>query len=1228
MADHTHDPDLERIVARLADGEDLDWDELVRVSPELAPLLSRLADVAEISHRHLREIHTTYGSHSGPLGPLELLGPRGTPRPPYLLGPRGTSDPLTTPGTAAAPVPAPPGTGATRPPSSADVAVEPPPTHWGALEVRERIGQGSFGEVFRAYDPALQRDVALKLQRRPRRADGDADGDADGGADGGAQARMHLEEARRLARVRHPNVLAVHGVETHDGRVGLWTDLLRGATLAEVLQREEPMEEVRLVRIGVQLCSALTAIHDAGVLHGDVKPANVLLEENGQAVLMDFGAGRRLEPSASGAAAPVFGTPIMLAPELLEGGEPTEAGDLYSLGVLLYRVASGRYPVEAPSIWELLAAHERGERIPLHELRPDFSPRLTRAIDRAIAPDPGARFETAAQFESALGIEAFDDPSLFPSPLAETDEELPDGAPRDQGRFLGRERELRAVWELLEEHRCVTLIGTGGAGKTRLALEAVRRLRGRYPGGIRWVDLSVVVEPSELDAEIAEQLSIRPRGQESAREAVLRGLPSTSSLLVLDNAEHVRGGVREFATALLNACPRVDVLLTSREALRIEGESLLAVGPMGLPPLDDESGMREATPAPANPAVAESVRLFLDRANRANPSFRATPATLAAISRIVHHLDGLPLAIELAAARVVSMDVDELATRLTRTMTVLAQSDRARPRHQTMREALSWSWSLLSEAEQTLLRRLSVFRGGATLVAIEHVAADPNTSISAVTHEAQGVSAPASPHEARSTAGPASPHQSPGAPSDDLVPSPESLSPRDETPGVVLSPEFAAIGGEEVFLVLDGLVRKSLVRIERGRYRLYEVVSQFAREKSTEAGEWDAQEARFLRFFLRLAVEAERRLFGTGQDRWYGVFHEERVNFETALALLLRPTYPCEAGLRLVASLGRHWAHQGLLGLGVHHIERQLQRSDAAEPSAHLADALNWGGNLATSLADYPRAIRHHERGLAVQRARNFVSGVGTALGGLGDVLVRVGDFTRARECLEENVAIQREAGLSIQLSMALTKLAVLSEYEGKLESARSLHEEALELRRTAGDEAGAALSLSGIGRILLLMEQDDAALACLLEALAMRRKLNDRDRVSTTLNLLAEACLVRGRSREAIPYLRESLQIQLRARRPTGVFQCLFVLGTHAESTGRTEDCLTLLAAAYAVRESVGETLTESEAGQLRERKAALTAALTSKRAHEAWVAGTVMSLEDTLAHGVAYLDRVDAEG
>ncbi len=267
---------------------------------------------------------------------------------------------------------------------------------WGSLEVLEKVGEGAFGEVFRAYDPVLERDVALKLRR--------------GGPSAVEQSgRRYLEEARRLARVRHPHVLAVYGAAVHDGRVGLWTELIDGESLEERLVREGPLPAEETLRIGLDLASALTAIHRAGLAHGDVKAANVLQERGGRVVLADLSAARELDGSPVGA---LEGTPLAMAPELLEGGTPGPSSDLYALGALLFRLLSGRHPVEATTLAEL---RERLAALPVPSLaflRPDLPEALTGAVDRAIARDARERFASAVEMAEALAVE----PEATPSP--------------------------------------------------------------------------------------------------------------------------------------------------------------------------------------------------------------------------------------------------------------------------------------------------------------------------------------------------------------------------------------------------------------------------------------------------------------------------------------------------------------------------------------------------------------------------------------------------------------------------------------------------------------------------------------------------------------------------------------------------------------------------------------------------------------------------------------------
>jgi eukaryotic-like serine/threonine-protein kinase len=273
-------------------------------------------------------------------------------------------------------------------PSGSGGAEPPAPERWGSLVVRERVGAGVFGEVYRAYDEQLQREVALKLLRVGSRSSD-------------RLAEKVLNEGRLLARLRHPNVVLVHGVEARGDRVGLWMEFVKGCTLEQLLDRQGLFGAREAALIGQDLCRAIAAVHAAGLVHRDVKAQNVMREEGGRVVLMDFGTGVPVREDDSGRGAPAAGTPLYLAPELLEGGEATASSDLYSLGVLLYHLVTGGYPVVAASLGELKEAHQRGRRR-LHDARPDLPDAFVQAIDRALAPNPADRHASAGAMQEAL----------------------------------------------------------------------------------------------------------------------------------------------------------------------------------------------------------------------------------------------------------------------------------------------------------------------------------------------------------------------------------------------------------------------------------------------------------------------------------------------------------------------------------------------------------------------------------------------------------------------------------------------------------------------------------------------------------------------------------------------------------------------------------------------------------------------------------------------------------
>ena len=257
---------------------------------------------------------------------------------------------------------------------------------WGPLRLLERIGGGEFGDVYRAWDPRLDREVALKLLRASS-------------SGGDSRDASIIEEGRLLARVRHPNIVTIYGAERIGGRVGLWMELVNGRTLQQAVEQGKMFSPTEAIDIGIQLCQAIAAVHEAGLLHRDVKPQNAMLAQDGRIVLMDFGAGLRLDNQAQTALA---GTPLYLAPELLRGEGPTVRSDIYSAGVVLFYLLTGSYPVRAHSLADLRAAHERREPIDIRVQRPDVPARFARAIARAIDPAPERRYQQATGFAEAL----------------------------------------------------------------------------------------------------------------------------------------------------------------------------------------------------------------------------------------------------------------------------------------------------------------------------------------------------------------------------------------------------------------------------------------------------------------------------------------------------------------------------------------------------------------------------------------------------------------------------------------------------------------------------------------------------------------------------------------------------------------------------------------------------------------------------------------------------------
>jgi predicted ATPase len=658
------DPDVERIAGDLTDLEDVAWERESRNAPHLVQTLDNLRAIGDIfaAFRDSRPIDPAKMDTEAPgseTAPSSLLsGAGGTARSNRsMLGP-----------------------------------LPVPPFRWGHLEVREQIARGGFGSVYRAFDPALDREVALKLL--PTIAGGHPPG---------------LLEARRLARIRHPNVLAVHGVEQHGGFIGIETDLIAGASLAEELKRRGPLSTRESCLIGVDLCRALSAVHAAGLVHGDLKAANVMCEPGGSAMLVDFGSVRNLRnPAEDGS---LSGTPLSLAPEVLLGRPPGPAADLYSLGELLHLAVTGSHAVEATSLDELRAHHEAGRPRPAVADRfPDVPRRLARILDRALAPLE-QRYTQAREMERDLSDLLLDQPDPPGGTRAVSHHNLP----HRLSRFVGRETFTELTQRAVRAHRLVTLTGVPGCGKTRLAMESARRMLAEF-SGMWMIDLAVLTDPAQIPHELARSCGARERPGASALESIEAHLREESALLVLDNCEHLLDAVGRIVQQLLESSPALQVLITSREALLVPGEQVIRVTPMEIPrPMSDSSGELRKV---------ESIQLFLDRA-RNSTDLLDDPSALPVIARICRELDGLPLSIEIAAAMSETVPLEEIDRRVKSGMTLGAEQRGSVDRHRSLGHLIGWSYERMTPAEQKLFRSLSVFAGGWSLEAAEAIGSGP-----------------------------------------------------------------------------------------------------------------------------------------------------------------------------------------------------------------------------------------------------------------------------------------------------------------------------------------------------------------------------------------------------------------------------------------------------------------------------------------------------------------------
>ena len=582
--------------------------------------------------------------------------------------------------------------------------------------------------------------------------------------------------------------------------------------------------------------------------------------------------------------------------------------------------------------------------------------------------------------------------------------------------FIGRVAELADVRKLLGQTRLLTLLGVGGLGKTRLSLQLAAEVLDDYPDGVWFVELAALTDERLVPQAIASVLGVKEEAGHPVIDALAKYTAQRHLLIVLDNCEHLVHACAEVAKRLLQSGPGLKILTSSREALHMRGETTFPVPVLAIPDAMQTISLATLT-------QYEAVRLFVDRAAAAQPAFRVTEQNAPAVIGICRRLDGIPLAIELAAARLRAMSVDTIAERLSDRFRLLVHGDRtALPRQQTLRALIDWSYDLLTEDERSLFRHLAVFAGGWTLEAAEAVGANGDLQ------------------------------------EHDLL-------------------DFLSRLVEKSLVALDA---------DGGRYRLLDTVREYAQERLKASGEEGQTRDRHLSFYLTLGEKARPELVGPNQGVWLAQLDVERENFLSAHAWCDRSEGDAALGLRLVSSVKHYWLNRGLLGLGQRVTAEALARRGAQARNLARCRGLVDAGQFCLGMGRYREAQVYLEESLAIAREIGDKARTARVLQPLGAALLGQGDLPSARKYLEEALALARELGDKRELAAAINQLAQLHRVEGALNIAEPLYEQVLTLARDLGDRESIAIALLNLAMVSIGRDSGDRAREMLLDVHAI----------------------------------------------------------------------------------------------------------------------------------------------
>jgi predicted ATPase len=1010
----------------------------------------------------------------------------------------------------------------------------------GPFEIVAPLGAGGMGEVYRARDTRLERTVAIKLLPAEFAANSD-------------RLQRFEEEARSASALNHPNIVTIYELRQDGPSHYIAMELVEGKTLREVL-RSGLLPMRKTIEIAAQIAEGLTKAHEAGITHRDLKPENLMVSHDGFVKILDFGLAKQaslgserrdLDHTSTSLTASglVLGTVGYMSPEQADGQLLDFRSDQFSFGLVLYEMVTGERPFQRSTAAETLVAILREQAKPIGLLNREAPAPLCWAIERCLAKEPDKRYVSTR--ELAREIAAIRD--CFSERPVKQVEIRPSNLPVSRTGFVGREKEVSAAKELLlrPDVRLLTVTGPGGIGKTRLAVEVASGLIDYFPGGMHFVPLSPLSDPGLMASVIVQTLGIREAGGQSPLEILKKNLQDSSRapmLFLLDNFEHLMQAAPTVAEMLAMA-PHLKILVTSRAALHVYGEHEFPVPPLALP---DSRSVPSVEILSQCPAVA----LFVQRAVAAKPDFQLNRENAPAITEICARLDGLPLAIELAAARVKVLSPSSMLTRLASRLQLLTGGARDLPqRQQTLRAAMDWSHDLLNAAEQKLFRRLSVFVGGCNLEGVEAVC---------------------------------------------------------DTKGDL---EMDLLDGM-ASMVDKSLVQQVEHAKGESRFVMLETIREYALDKLEASGEQHLTKRVHAAYCLVLAEEDSTGQSDAAGAGWLDRCALEHDNFRAGLEWLTE-TGDAEWGLRLGTALFRFWEIREYLAEGRERLGRLLRLAGAAGPTKARTRALFAAGVLAGEQGDYAPADTLISESQDIARQLDDKTGVAVSLNALAVFARDRGDLAMAHTLFEESLVLWRELDDQTAIARALSNLANVLKLQRDYDRARSLYMECFTIFCGLGDRTGVAWSLNYQGDVA--REQGDSEVARILyeQGLAIFRELGDRWGIAGTLADLGSLAREQRDFPGALSLYRESIKNFQELEHKRGIARLLECFACSAAAQFHAERSLRLAGAAAALRQNIGAPLTPAEQVKLEASLESARQAISNTAGATAWLEGWALPVE-----------------